>query len=80
MSEVTIPIPDVIDEWGKILITSLNSVFNGIVKVFRDDFGKLSAEVATVKTELRQNSKCSNDKAEEAIAVSNKTAQIVECI
>ena len=78
MSEVTIPIPDGIDEWGKILITSLNSVFNGIVKVFRDDFGKLSAEVATVKTELLQNSKCSNDKAEEAIAVSNETAQIVE--
>ena len=76
MSEVTIPIRDGIDDWGKILMTSLNSVFNGIVKVFRDDFGKLSAEVATVKAELLQN--CSNDKAEETIAVSNETAQIVE--
>ena len=57
MSEVTIPIPDGIDEWGKILINSLNSVFNGIVKVIRDDFGKLSAEVATVKTELLQKLK-----------------------
>ena len=76
MSEVTIPIRDGIDDWGKILITSLNSVFNGIVNVFRDDFGKLSAEVATIKSELMQNS--SNDKAEEAPAVSNETAQIVE--
>ena len=78
MSEITIPIPDGIDDWGKILITSLNSVFSGVVKVIREDINKLSGEVVTFKTELLQLVNSANDKAQEALANSNKTAQIVE--
>ena len=68
MSEITIPIPDGIDDWGKILITSLNSVFSGVVKVIREDINKLSGEVVTFKTELLQLVNRANDKAQEALA------------
>ena len=70
--------PDGNDDWGKILITSLNSVFSGVVKVIREDINKLSGEVVTFKTELLQLVNSANDKAQEALANSNKTAQIVE--
>ena len=60
-------------EWGNTHITSLNNVFNEIVKEIMDYNSKVSAELSTFKTELLQSIKCANDKTQQDIHENGRT-------
>ena len=71
IKDFTIKIPANTVDWGKTLITSLNAVFSGIVKVIHDDTSKLSNEFSEFKRDVLQSAKDATDMATKALETAN---------